>query len=416
MYVVRGSTKATLLVGCIYLRSAANGFCIPPHSQNWRIQLAVRPRHSHLSLWSYDFGCATVPGTDPDRPQKVNQDGYFTMRGEILEQHLQTPQAPATRTDECTNACMISGVLDGHGLKGHEVVQFLQHQLPACISTELRLQQNSAPKTNTTEDANIHEQMNKQRDDLLQLGKANLNEMQAADLDNDTVSQALVSAFLAAHLYAKTNSSVPASRSGTTCVVNLVSATTSGHLILYSATVGDSHGLWITSHGIDDIPWTVQRITTATTVSIPSERDRLERCEGRIDGNGNVFYGPVGIAMTRSLGNTVMLRAGVLPIPVVTRYNLTHNHPNDSTNCPTHFVCAGSDGVFDVLSDATILQIIKTSLDASHKVSLQDVAQEVCHQARLGWLAGLPIETKVDDATFVILQCSGDRAIAHGQI
>jgi hypothetical protein len=36
---------------------------------------------------------------------------------------------------------------------------------------------------------------------------------------------------------------------------------------------------------------------------------------------------------------------------------------------------------------------------------LDEAAVEVCRQAQLAWLTDLPMETRVDDATFVILQC-----------
>ena len=54
-----------------------------------------------------------------------------------------------------------------------------------------------------------------------------------------------------------------------------------------------------------------------------TERARIESCpQARIDGRGNVFWGPVGIAMTRALGDAILLRAGVLPWPIVERYEL----------------------------------------------------------------------------------------------
>ena len=42
------------------------------------------------------------------------------------------------------------------------------------------------------------------------------------------------------------------------------------------------------------------------------------RGEGKIDSGGNIWYGPVGFANTRSLGDAVMLRARVLSTTYVT--------------------------------------------------------------------------------------------------
>ena len=67
----------------------------------------------------------------------------------------------------------------------------------------------------------------------------------------------------------------------------------------------------------------IVELTNATTVHLPMERNRIESCnDSRIDTNGNVFYGPIGIAMTRSFGNSVMLRAGIIPISIITKQNL----------------------------------------------------------------------------------------------
>jgi len=44
----------------------------------------------------------------------------------------------------------------------------------------------------------------------------------------------------------------------------------------------------------------VMALSIETTTGVEDERKRIEDGEGRIDGSGNVWYGPVGIAMTRA--------------------------------------------------------------------------------------------------------------------
>ena len=85
-----------------------------------------------------------------------------------------------------------------------------------------------------------------------------------------------------------------------------------------------------------------------------TERARIESCpQARIDGRGNDFWGPVGIAMTRALGDAIILRAGVLPWPIVDRYEL----PTMETGIQ-YYVCAGTDGVFDVLTNARVADVL----------------------------------------------------------
>jgi serine/threonine protein phosphatase PrpC len=361
--------------------------------------------------WEYTIGSATLPGTDPERPQKVNQDGHFFFRG-------------TTTTFDADTRIVAMGVMDGHGLKGHQVVQFLQRQLPVRLQQylgHLLLEDGNSSIADTSKEfMDLFEQQTK---DLIELGKADPAELQQAPTGN--VPQALVHAFLATQLDARRDTSIPTGRSGTTCVVCLAventNPTGSGcSLILHTAYVGDSRAIhWASGGNPND--GTVTCLTRATTVGSKVERDRIERCQGRIDIRGNVFYGPVGIAMTRSLGNAVMLRAGVLPIPMLTQNELHRGQVNPKSDSEhgrtdaanfSHYICAGTDGVFDVLSNEQVMNIIDESVNDESSSSLNAAANEVCRQAREAWLAELPIETKVDDITCVILRCSaGGNAI-----
>ena len=68
---------------------------------------------------------------------------------------------------------------------------------------------------------------------------------------------------------------------------------------------------------------------------------------GRLD-TLRVTYGPVGIAMTRALGDSVMIRAGVIPTPIVETYRIFNK---------TSLVLA-TDGIWDVLSNRDVTNII----------------------------------------------------------
>jgi serine/threonine protein phosphatase PrpC len=389
--------------------------------------------------WNFRVGCASLAGTDPDRPQKVNQDGYFVLQG-----HLKRDEADKSDHDHVQVIC----ALDGHGLKGHLVVQYLQRQLARIVAHRLGLYETA---TTNDDDANNDDidatksssealwgkdRIHRQVQELETWGLWNRTEEHDAESNAQgqgntvVVKQALMDSFLAAQRSAQDNPAIPSSRSGTTCILATVIATTatanhtSSSLDVYTATVGDSHAIAITippppaaAGGPQDAleAWTVQPLSMpTTTMHMASERARIQASEGRIDDSGNVWYGPMGIAMTRSLGNSAMLRAGILPVPIVTRHSL----PRWTTQCKgndgqsrdhepsplSYLVCVGTDGVFDVLSHKRIVDILqRATVDES--LSLDEAAAEVCRQARLAWLADLPMETKVDDATFVILQC-----------
>ena len=124
------------------------------------------------------------------------------------------------------------------------------------------------------------------------------------------------------HLASRMDQSVQAGRSGTTCVDThrakiaiiaikrvCVDDSDAGADIGADAGVNDDS---------NDDDWTVVPLSNETTTKRECERARIDKGEGRIDSGGNVWYGPVGIAKTRSLGDAVMLRARVLSTTYVT--------------------------------------------------------------------------------------------------
>jgi serine/threonine protein phosphatase PrpC len=183
-------------------------------------------------------------------------------------------------------------------------------------------------------------------------------------------------------LAALQNPNVPAGRSGTTCIVCLLQQP---KFTLHVAYVGDSRAiLW---NDKDDIATIAEETTTKT----PSELDRIQQCQGRVDASGNVFHGPVGIAMTRALGDAVMLRAGVIPTPIVKTHNVNTN---------TRIVVA-TDGVFDVLTNNQVRQVVDEAI--SKGGDCEAAANVLAETAKQKWLGGLPIESKVDDITCIVV-------------
>lgn len=131
-------------------------------------------------------------------------------------------------------------------------------------------------------------------------------------------------------------------------------------------------------------------------MALKDERARIEQGEGRVDDNGNVWYGPQGIAMTRSLGNAVMLRAGVVPTPFVKSVQLEQ----ESTSTKDRIIMA-SDGIWDVLSNDQVAELVEQHPD------VQDAANALQEEARLRWIGDLPFidEAKIDDITCIVMEC-----------
>ena len=229
---------------------------------------------------------------------------------------------------------------------------------------------------------------------LVTMGNADVKEF-----DVEGMPKVLMDAFHGAHFDAVLDSAVPASRSGTTCVVCVINKRVQK---MYVANVGDSSCVLVTDSGGGRPKWSVLEVTQKTTVDAEEEERRITRSEGRVVG-GNMFYGPVGIAMTRALGDAVMLRAGVLPTPTIRTVDL----PEDGA-----YIVMGSDGVFDVLTllcfccavtpDA-VMGVVDRKM--TQEGSVQLAAEAIAEEARQKWLGGLPVEVRVDDISCVVIKC-----------
>lgn len=303
-------------------------------------------------------GVCSKVGSDPNRPQKVNQDAYFVK--EFL-------------------GYTSLGVLDGHGLKGHVLTEYLAKQLPNCIQQELE----------RSEDPRDDDVLKFEQQLVALANLEPLNDEKGSP--SSAVHTALVRAFHQAHVDAMNTPTIPAGRSGTTCIVCLKDSASSK---LHVAYVGDSRAILV-KQDFDCGDVVIEALTEETTIKAmggPSERSRIEQGEGRIDDNGNVWYGPQGIAMTRSLGNAVMLRAGVVPTPFINSIELETNAGR---------IVMATDGVWDVLSDTQVADLVGSIKSA------QEAAEELEREARRRWIGDMPFidEAKVDDITCMIIDC-----------
>jgi serine/threonine protein phosphatase PrpC len=285
--------------------------------------------------------------------------------------------------------------MDGHGTMGHLLTEYLQAQLPRRILQQLRSVKQPDSIMTVSEE---REQLEKYKSDLIRLGRlenATTRSGESSDGSSMSMDSILTDAFYLAQLDAMREPNIPAQRSGTTCVVAAIQKRVTDndddkmiHLEIHLAHVGDSKALWQTR---DEEGNCMIRSTYTTTTKDPSERERMERAEGRIDNMGNVFYGPQGIAMTRSLGNAFMIRAGVVPTPVIQRLQ-----SNPQSWC--EWLVLATDGVWDVLSQQRVQEIIQES----H--SLQSAVEQIATESRVAWQEGLSMEVKIDDITCVAIR------------
>ncbi|OEH75525.1 protein phosphatase [Cyclospora cayetanensis] len=184
--------------------------------------------------------------------------------------------------------------------------------------------------------------------------------------------------------------------SGTTCVSCVLHRRT-----LYVANVGDSRAILGRESGLQGGPWTALPLTTDHKPERESERQRILAAGGRIkallDDDGSPC-GPLrvwlpkedlpGLAMSRSLGDTLAGKAGVIPDPEVGVHTLS-----SGDRC----VLLASDGVWEFLSNEDALEIVQPFVE---KGDAAGGCSALVAKAQSRWLEE---EEAVDDITALLV-------------
>ena len=267
----------------------------------------------------------SVPGHEPCY-KKSNQDSAFVLH------HFDH------------NAALF-GVFDGHGPRGHYASAFVRDTLPGII--EQKLQEGDITAALEKSFVEMHEELNQ--------------------------------------------SVVNAEYSGTTAVVSHLSGK---HLI--SAWAGDSRGVIAREH---DGQLEAMELTTDHKPENKAEKKRILDSNGRVakltDEYGDEV-GPYrvwlsyawtpGLAMSRSLGDNVAHKAGVIPNPDVRVHTI---HPSD------RFFILATDGVWEFISSEEAVSIVAKSY------SPEEACEALAKSARKRWIT--EEEGVVDDITIVVV-------------
>mmetsp|Transcript_1633 Transcript_1633/g.3520 ORF Transcript_1633/g.3520 Transcript_1633/m.3520 type:complete len:415 (-) Transcript_1633:38-1282(-) len=151
----------------------------------------------------------------------------------------------------------------------------------------------------------------------------------------------------------------------------------------------------------------------------PDEMFRIFRAGGKVDRakrpNGQP-YGPYrvfgkakdvpGLAMSRSLGDTASRDSGVVSTPIVTTHILDLE--------TDYFAVAGSDGIWDVMTNEEVIDFIEyfrryskknESLPRETNPHECTIAQLICEEARVRWLSLVEEEdVLIDDISAVVVE------------
>lgn len=321
---------------------------------------ALRPHCAQLpSSWRFASARKALADTPEAAP-------LFTAAGLSVKGQSETRVKPNQDDfwicQDLAEGVLCVGVLDGHGKKGHDVAQDLAARLPREIAHELR-------------------------------------RLEATGRERDAAwaAEALAAAVPIAQAGVLGNKEVLSGTSGSTMVACLV-LEESRTLVL--GNVGDSRA--ILGLRADSGKWRGSPLSQEHTTCRPEERQRIDAAQSRVDGDGNVWFGPVGIAMTRALGDGVMKGAGVICDP---EFTVAQGLGLPSGGERAAFALLASDGVWDVMANDEAASIVGASLDAatSPAEGAGWALETLVHECRARWQAGLSLEQDIDDATAVLV-------------
>ena len=294
-----------------------------------------------------DFGVLSRPGNDESGLPKINQDAYIIK----------------TKINKI-NDFNIFGVLDGHGPLGNLISEFVSEFIPNQIINDPEIKYESNEES-------IY------------------NNLKSYDF------QIIKQAFICADNGLK-NLNYDISDSGTTCVLIIHIG---NHLIC--ANVGDSRAV-VAFDEEDDPNLNFLRIIPLSIdfkPELPDEKSRILTYGGMVEQAKNNFgqkIGPYrvyasgkdfpGLAMSRSIGDSIAKKIGVISEPGITEYFIGKN---------TKFFILCSDGVWEFLSNDNVRDIGKQFYLNSNA---KELCQELISRSLIEWKTN---DLIIDDITAI---------------
>ncbi|KAK9997076.1 hypothetical protein SO802_021762 [Lithocarpus litseifolius] len=281
---------------------------------------------------------------------------------------------------------ILCGVFDGHGPFGHMVAKKVRDSLPLKLCAQLQL--NSFHKDG--------------HDDIISSGLRSLTSEESALTSTDgeagiynqnhtditTMRESFLKAFKVMDKELKLHPSIDCYCSGTTAVTLVKQGQD-----LVIGNVGDSRAV-LGTRDEDDFLIAVQ-LTVDLKPNLSKEAERIRKCKGRVFALQNepevarVWLpnaNSPGLAMARAFGDFCLKDFGLISVPEISYHQLTEKD---------EFVVLATDGVWDVLSNKEVVEIVASTPPSS-------AARKLVESANRAWKFKYPY-AKVDDCAVVCL-------------
>jgi len=277
------------------------------------------------------------------------------------------------------------GVFDGHGPYGHLVARKVRDLLPLKIMSSLHSCETKQSGSSTTCCAG-----NLKSD----VGDA------ASEKDSDPEEkvgslwrEAFLKSYKAMDKELKSYPNLDCFCSGSTAITIVKQGSN-----LYMGSIGDSRAI-LGSKDSNDSMVAVQ-LTVDLKPDLPREAERIKRCKGRVFALQDEpevprvwlpFDDAPGLAMARAFGDFCLKEYGVISIPEFSHRILTDRDK---------FIVLASDGVWDVLSNEEVVDIVSSAPTRS------SAARILVDSAAREWKTKYPT-SKMDDCAVVCLFLDG---------
>ena len=251
------------------------------------------------------------------------------------------------------------GVCDGHGLFGQDISTYLVNNLPQNMNNN-----------------------------VINKGIKNLSTEKIS-----TLSDIFQETFIQTNMSLNEDERIDSSFSGSTCVSLLFTPTR-----IFCINVGDSRCIIGKYNGHE---WSSKCLSRDHKPSEPDEMNRIIKSGGRVesyrDNFGN-FVGPErvwnkggegpGLAMSRSFGDEIAHKVGVVVDPEIMEYFFLKEDK---------FIILGSDGIWEFISNDEVVEIVK---DYYLQNNIEGAIEYLYNESSKRWIME---EEVIDDITIIII-------------
>ncbi|XWS68604.1 hypothetical protein CRYUN_Cryun04dG0104700 [Craigia yunnanensis] len=276
------------------------------------------------------------------------------------------------------------GVFDGHGPHGHLVARKVRDALPLKLLSSLHSNQSSQYGSGRT------------------CFKGNLKKSDGGDSEKDGSAEdrlnslwreAFMKSYKAMDKELRSHPNLDCFCSGSTAVSIVKQGSN-----LFMGYIGDSRAIMGSKDSNDSM--VAIQLTVDLKPDLPREAERIKRCKGRVFALQDEpevhrvwlpFDDAPGLAMARAFGDFCLKEYGVISIPEFSHRFLTERD---------QFIVLASDGVWDVLSNEEVVEIVSSAPTRS------SAARILVDSAAREWKLKYPT-SKMDDCAVVCLFLDG---------